>query len=91
MAAAVFGLEHVLCSNLAAYEVVIEAHDFAIHKVGITDEVGDETVDRVLVDVRRFTDLLNLALGHDRDAIAHGERFFLVVGDKDKSYAGFFL
>ena len=31
--------------------------------------------------------LLNQAIVHHNDCIAHGERFFLVVGHEDKGYA----
>ncbi len=48
------------------------------------DEPGDEGRGRVLVDVGRRADLLDPAAVEDRQAVAHGERLFLVVGDVDE-------
>ena len=48
------------------------------------DEAGDERVRRVGVDAVRVADLLEDALAHDRDAVAHRHRLDLVVGDVDR-------
>ena len=39
----------------------------------------------------RSADLLNLARRHHGDAVGHGQRLFLVVGDEHERDAGFFL
>ena len=62
--------------------------DGRLDEVGIADEIGDEPVDRLLVDFDGRAQLLDLALAHDRDAVAHGERLFLVMGDEDEGDAG---
>ena len=38
-------------------------------KVGFTDEIGHEAIDRGFIDVARGADLLDVALGHDGDAV----------------------
>ena len=35
------------------------------------DEAADKEVDRSVIQILRVTDLLELALAHDRDAVAH--------------------
>ena len=47
------------------------------------DEAGDEPVLRVVVQVLRGADLLEQALAHDGDPLAHRHRLDLVVGDVD--------
>ena len=51
------------------------------------DEAGDEHVRRLLVQVARGADLLQDAVLEHRDAVAHGERLGLVVGDVDRGDA----
>ena len=48
-----------------------------------TNEPGDEQIRRALVHLLGRTDLLQHAVVHDRDAVAHGHRLDLVVGDVD--------
>ena len=60
-------------------------------EIGLADEVGDEAVGRSLVDFRRRSNLENVALRHDRDAVRHGEGFFLVVSHEDEGDAGLVL
>ena len=64
----------------------LAGHD-ATEDVTLSDEVGDEGVLRLVVDVLRGTDLLDLALTHDDDLVGHGERLLLVVGDVDEGDA----
>ena len=52
-------------------------------QVAGADEIGDEAVDRLLVDVDRRADLMHLGLAHDDDLVGHGHGFRLVVGDDD--------
>src|SRR5918996_4390055 len=47
------------------------------------DEPGDEDVHRVVVELLRRAHLLEEAVAHHRDAVAHRHRFDLVVGDVD--------
>ena len=47
------------------------------------DEAADERVCRIVVHLERIAELDDAALVHDRDAVAHAERFDLVVGDVD--------
>jgi len=50
---------------------------------GRADETGDEFVDGVVVHVERRADLLDFAVLHDNDFVAHGHGLDLVVGDVD--------
>ena len=52
--------------------------------VTVTDEVGNESVLRLVVDTFGSADLLDIALVHDHDGIGHGQSLLLVVGDIDK-------
>ncbi len=63
----------------------------ALEEVGFADEVGDRPVQRRLVDVAGCADLQHLALAHHRDAVGHGQRFLLVVGDEDEGDPGLVL
>ena len=56
----------------------------AVENVALADEVRNEGVLRLVVNIDRRADLLDLALVHDDDRIAHGERLLLVVRDKDE-------
>ena len=47
------------------------------------DEAADEEVHRAVVELLRIGDLLQLALAHHGDAVAHRHRLDLVVGDVD--------
>lgn len=42
-------------------------------------KVGDKLIQRLVVDFHRRPNLLDEAVVHDDDAIAHGHRFHLVV------------
>ena len=48
------------------------------------DEAGDEQVGRLVEDVVRRRRLLDDAAAHHRDAVGHGQRLELVVGDDDR-------
>ncbi len=54
---------------------------------GRADEAGDELVDRLVVEHLRRIDLLQVAVAHDCDPIAHRHRLDLVVGDVDRRHA----
>ena len=54
-----------------------------VHR-GRADEAADEQVDRPVVELLRLGHLLDLALAHDRDPVAHRHRLDLVVGDVDR-------
>ena len=61
------------------------------HHVGRTDEVSDIGVDGRAVEFFGRAQLRDAAAVHDRDAVRHGERFFLIVRNVDKSNTEFFL
>src|SRR5262244_897694 len=52
-------------------------------QIGVADEAGHEDSSGRLVDVGRGTHLLEPAAAHHRDAIRHGQRLALIVGDVD--------
>ena len=54
---------------------------------GTADEAGDEQVDGPVVELLGRRDLLQLALAHHGDAVAHGHRLDLVVGHVDRGHA----
>ena len=49
----------------------------------LADELGNEQVSGSGIQDLRWTDLLQLAVIHDRNAIGHRRRLGLVVGDED--------
>ena len=53
-------------------------------QVADAEEAGHEPRARALVQARRVAELLVPAVVHDRDAIGHRHRFFLVVGHEDE-------
>ena len=53
-----------------------------IHR-GAADKASDELVDGLVVEVERLVDLLDQAILHDHDPVAHGHRLDLVVSDVD--------
>ncbi len=55
-----------------------------LNDVAVSDEVGYESIFRLVVDIFRCTDLLDVSLIHDNNRIRHGEGFFLIVGNIDK-------
>jgi len=59
------------------------ALDAAVEEVGLTDEARAEAAVGALVNLARRTDLHQPALGQDADAVGHGHRLLLVVGDED--------
>ena len=70
--------------RLDLQEIAGAARDLGLDDVRRPDEPGDESRGRSLVDVFGVADLLDLALRHHRDAVAHHERLFLVVRDVDE-------
>ena len=58
--------------------------DYATEKIRFPDETGDVMIQRFVVKLPGPTGLDDAPVEHDADGIAHGERFFLVVGHQDK-------
>ena len=67
------------------------APDLGWQEIALADEVGDEALGRTVVDVARRADLQDPAGRHHRDAVRHGQRLLLVVGDEDEGDAGLVL
>ena len=61
--------------------------DDGIEEGHVADEIGDEGRARTAVDLLGRADLLDGAVAHHDDAVGHGERFLLVVGDHDGGHA----
>src|SRR5690606_22267760 len=57
--------------------------DLSLDQVDRADETGGEATGWLLVNLVGRTDLADLAGIHDGDAVRHGHRLFLVVGDHD--------
>ncbi len=62
----------------------VDRVDAEVELVQGADEVGAERGCRPLVDLARASDLLDEAVVHDRDPVAHRERLFLVVRHVDE-------
>jgi len=61
-----------------AYEAVL-MHD-AVDDVALADKVGNKGILGLVINIFGCADLLDLALVHDDDGIAHCEGLFLIVG-----------
>ena len=61
--------------------------DAPLKHVDIPKEMIDEWRGRVLVDLLRRADLLDVAFPHDDDTIGQFQRFLLVMSDKDAGNA----
>ena len=70
----------------AEFNVAVGVHD-AVDDVGFADEVGNETVGRLVVYVGRAADLLNDAVVHDDDNVRHRKSLLLVVSDVEEGDA----
>src|SRR5262249_32666905 len=57
----------------------------ALEQVGHADEAGHEVAGGLLVDLDRRAPLLDAAPVEHGQAVAHGQRLFLVVGDVDEA------
>src|SRR2546423_5180415 len=57
---------------------------FVVEQVRRADEAGHEGGGGMLVELGRRRHLHDTSLIEDRDSVAHGERFLLVVGDEDE-------
>ena len=63
----------------------------AVQNVALADEIRHKGVFRLVVNVFRGTDLLDAALVHDHDGVAHGQRLLLIVGHVDEGDAQLLL
>ena len=63
------------------------AHN-AVDNVALADKIGHESILRLIINIERRADLLDLALGHDDDRVGHAQRFFLIVRDEHERDAG---
>src|SRR5690348_10240163 len=66
-------------------------HAVSHQHIGDAYESGHELGCRTLVDLDRRSDLLDLAVRHHRDAVAHCQRLLLVVRDVDECDADLLL
>ena len=67
--------------------VPVGSRRFGRDEVRNAEEVRDEERGRLVVDGLGRARLLDAAVVHDRDPVAHGERFLLVVRDEDERHA----
>ena len=67
------------------------AHHRAGHDVAVADEIRDESGLRLVVDILRRAELEDMPRAHDGHAVAHGQRFLLIVGDEDEGDAALAL
>ena len=67
------------------------AHHCAGHDVAVADEIRDEGGLRLVVDILRRAELQDVPRAHHGHAVAHGQRFLLIVGDEDEGDAALAL
>lgn len=60
----------------------------AVDNVALADEIRHESILRLIINIERRADLLDLALGHDDDRVGHAQGFFLIVRDEHERDAG---
>ena len=78
----------VLAIHLFAQEFDdVVRDDLAAQDVAFADKISDESVAGLVVDVFGRADLLDHAVVHDHDDVAHRQRFLLVVRNEDKGDA----
>ena len=65
----------------------ILAHD-AVDDVALADEIGHESVFRLIIYIDRRADLLDAPFGHDDDGVGHAQRLLLIVRDEHERDAG---
>jgi hypothetical protein len=63
------------------------AVDDTVDEVGLADEVRDPAARRALVKLGGRAELCDPSRRHHGDAVGHGQRLFLVVGDIDHGRA----
>ena len=76
-----------VAGNPSDREVSFATLDLCRQQVGHADEPGDELRLGLVVDLLGRADLLDPALAHHRDPVAHRERLFLIVGHEDEGDA----
>ena len=59
--------------------------------VALTDKVRNKYGMRLIINLLRRTDLLNLTVGHNHNLIRHGQGFFLVMGNVDEGDTQLFV
>ena len=69
----------------------IRADDFGVDEICFADEGGDESGGGLVIDLVNGADLLDATFIDHGHAVAHGEGFLLIVGNKDEGDAEFFL
>ena len=66
-------------------------NDSSTKNVAFADKVGNERVFGFVINISRRADLLNNAVFHYHDCIAHSKRFFLIVSNVNKGNTKFFM
>jgi hypothetical protein len=75
--------------NACARAVV--RNDVRLEQIGLADEVGHKAVARRVIDLLGAADLLQAPGRHHCDAVGHGQRLLLIVGDEDEGDPGLAL
>lgn len=77
--------------NSCRYQVFGHFTHRRLQEIRRSDEPRNEHGCRLVVNLFGRTDLLDLALAHHRDSVAHRERLFLIVGHENEGDADFAL
>ena len=83
--------EPSLCGHDGSSGHRVMLRELPVNGIGDADEVGDEAVHRALVELRRCSLLLDAAMVHDDDDVAHGQGLLLVVRHVDERDANLLL
>ena len=81
------GSAAVAQGNFQVRQLPVVAEQLAFHEVGHADKIRHERVRGFGVDAFGIADLLDHALVHHHDPVAHHERFGLIVRDVDRGDA----
>ena len=82
-----FGRDAAEAAGLDDDRGAVLLDDLGLDEIHAAEEVGDLAVDRALVDLLGRGDLRDPAAEHHGDAVGHGERLVLVVGDQHEGDA----
>ena len=72
-------------------DIALVPNELSVEEIGSSEEPGHELGRGRLVDKLRRSDLFDLAVPHDGQAIRHRHGLFLVVGHVDERDAHFLL
>ena len=64
-----------------------QGRDLADEEIQLADKIGDVAIDRRIIEPAGAAELLDAAVAHDGNGVAHRQRLLLVVGHQDEGDA----